>query len=125
MKGDRLESLPFFLAAVVISSLPIKKCPNRLRHFWERREEEIGLGITAGGKKCRVPSHMSGSKSIHLSRGVATWIPHLYSGHSEGQAQDCHLRPGQGEPWVVLGTLGVGLGKLNRVYIIRFGCGRE
>lgn len=67
---------------------------------------------------------MSGSKSIRLSRGVSTWIPHLYSGHSEGQAQDCHFRPGQGEPWVVLGTLGVGLGKLDRVYIIRFGCGR-
>lgn len=46
-----LRAYPFFLAAVVISSLPNKRCPNRLRRFWERREEEIGLGITAGEKK--------------------------------------------------------------------------
>lgn len=115
MKDDRLES-----------PLLNKKCANLQKPFWEKREEEeIGAWAHRWKKKCEVPSHMSNFENICLSRGVTTWVPHLYSGHSTRQAQDCHLKPGQGEPWVVLGTPGVGLGKPGRIYIVRFGCGKE
>lgn len=64
------------------------------------------LSCQKGGYRFGMLISICRSENVYLSRGVTTRLPHLYPGHSAGQAQDRHHEPGQGELRVVVGTSG-------------------
>lgn len=81
--------------------------------FWKERKKLGVAGPESWAHSCskgdlgfEIPSNVHRSENSCLSRGVTTWLPHMYPGRSARQAQDCHHEPGQGE-------LGRGVGRVG------------
>lgn len=73
------------------------------------RTQGLGSGPIAAKRDFRfgMPIPVCGSENMSLSRGVPTWLPYLYPGHSARQAQDRHHQLRQGELRVMVGSPGV------------------
>lgn len=105
---------PFFLLLEWLGgSLLVSSRETLILTLLERKNEVrtqgLGSGPTAAKRDFRfgIPIPVCGSENMYLSRGVPTWLPYLYPGHSARQAQDCHHQPGQGELRVMVGSPGV------------------